>query len=199
MTIPPMETPNTFAHRLTSLQRRAWLPPALLLLALSSVFIFGAERRGYFYRAGPHGHLSAEHLTAANNLSSEHRFLMFMRQTLDTDGKTIYQPYYRFPIGGFALIKLAILPFGGDLSAKIYAGRMLMLLKFAAAAVLAYLALRRLAASRWIALTATLLAFSSPYLLYYNDEINPEISTDIFAVMLVFHGMMVFEQDGRFR
>ena len=199
MTLMPTAAPKTFAHRIVSLQSRAWLPPVLLLLALSSVFIFGDERRGYFYRAGPHGHLSAEHLTAANNLSSEHRFLMFMRQTLDADGKTIYQPYYRFPIGGFALIKLAILPFGDDLSAKIYAARTLMLLFFVAAAVVAYLSLRRLTSSRWIALTATLLAFSSAYCLYYGDIIQTESMIDLFAVMLVFHGMAVFEQEGRFR
>ena len=198
MTLMPTAAPKTFAHRIVSLQSRAWLPPVLLLLALSSVFIFGGERRGYFYRAGPHGHLSAEHLTAANNLSSEHRFLMFMRQTLDIDGKTIYQPYYRFPIGGFALIKLAILPFGDDLSAKIYVARTLMLLCYAAAAVLAYLSLRRLASSRWIALTATLLAFSSAYCLYYGDIIQTESMMDLFAVMLVFHGMVIFEQEGRF-
>ena len=53
-----------------------------------------------------------------------------------------------------------------------------MLLFFAAAAILAYLALVRLVhapSARWIALTATLLAFSSPYCLYYNDMIHPNL------------------------
>ena len=142
---------------------------------------------------------SAERMAIAENLSIDHSFLMFISQTLDTDGNLAYKPYNRFPIGGHALIKLAILPFEDDLSAKIYAARILMLLFFAAAAVLAYMSLRRLASSRWIALTVTLMAFSSPFLLYYNDEINPEISMDLFAVMLVFHGMTIFEQEGRFR
>ena len=97
------------------------------------------------------------------------------------------------------LIKAATLPFSDDLSAQIYAARMLMLLFFAAAAVLAYLALSRLTPDRWIALTATLLAFSSPYCLYYSDMINPETVMDLFGVMLTFHGMVVFIQEDRFR
>ncbi len=105
-------------------------------------------------------------------------------------------------MGGYALLKLATLPFGDDLSAAIHAARMLMLLFFAAAAALAYLAMLRLidsTSNRWIALTATLLAFSSPYSLYYNDMIHPKTAMDLFGIMLTFHGMVVFVQEGRFR
>ena len=172
----------------------------LLLLALSTVFIFGNDR-SHFYRPGHHNWVSSEHLAVAVNLSPEHNFLMFHRQTLDAKGAVSYQPYNRFPIGGYALIKAATLPFSDDLSAQIYAARMLMLLFFAAAAVLAYQALSRLTPDRdrWIALTATLLAFSSPYCLYYSDMINPETVMDLFGVMLTFHGMVVFVQEDRFR
>ena len=175
MTLLPRETLKTAAHSLASLQNRAWLPNAMLLLALSSVFMFDGGR-SHFYREHSHNLLSAERLAIAKNLSIKHHFLMFTAQTLDSDGNAVYIPYNRFPIGGHALIKLAILPFGGDLSAQIYVARALMLLFFAAAVVLAYLSLRRLTASRWIALTAILLAFSSSYVLYYNDAIVPDIS-----------------------
>ena len=205
MTLSPMKTPKTFAHRLASLQNRAWLPPSLLLLALSSVFLFGGDS-GHYYQEDEH-----KKLAIAENLSIDHHFRLFIDQTLDAAGKPTYaQPYERFPIGGYSLygrfpiggyslIKLAISPFGDDLSAKIYAARVLMLLCFAAAAALAYLSLCRLTSNRWIALTAALLAFSSPYLLYHSDVINTEITIDLFAVMLVFHGMALFEQEGRFR
>ncbi len=201
MTLSPMKTFKAFAHRLASPQSRAWLPPALLLLALSSVFIFGAEHRGYFYKGtrGIHEQISSKNMAIVENLSIDHHFAMFIRQTLDTDGKPAYEPYSRFPIGSYALIKLATLPFGDNLSAKIYAARMLMLLFFAAAALMAYLALRRITASRWIALTATALAFSSPFCLYYGDAISSDAIVDVFAVLLVFHGMTIFEQEGRFR
>ena len=143
--------------------------------------------------------MSAKNMKIAEELSIDHYFLMFDDQTIDADGKVAYVPYNRFPIGSYALTKLAILPFGDDLSSKIYAARTLMLLFFAAAAFTAYLSLRRLASSRWIALTTALLAFSSPYFLYFNDVIASEATVDIFGALLVFHGMVIFEQEGRFR
>ena len=193
------KTPKAFVRGIVSLQSRAWLPPALLLLALSSVFLFGGDQRGYFYRSGTHDQLSSKNMVIVENLSTEHNFVMFTRQVLDADGEPILRVYNRFPIGSYALIKLATLPVGDSLSAKIYAARMLMLTFFVAAALTAYLALCRITASRWIALTATLLAFSSPFCLYYGDVISGEVIVDIFAVLLVFHGMAVFEQEGRFR
>ena len=67
----------------------------------------------------------------------------------------------------------------------------MFLLFFAGSTVLAYLSLRRLTASRWIALTASLLAFSSYYLLYYNDMVATENGLSLFGVLLTFHGMVV--------
>ena len=180
-------------HRFTDL-----LPLILLLIALSTVFLFGNDR-GYFYRSGLHNAMSSNHLAVAANISYKHNFLGFFRQTLDANGTRSYDPYNRFPIGGPALIKLAILPFDGNLSAQIYATRMLMLLFFAAIGVLAYLSLYRLTSNRWIALTATLLSLSSYYCLYYNDLVATEACPDLFGVLLVFHGMVIFVQKGYFR
>ena len=205
MTQLSTKTPKAFIRSLACLQsRRAWLPPALLLIALSSVFIFGCDRRGYFARSfsygeGIHDEISAKNMAIVENLSIDHHFVMFERQVLDADGDPVILVYNRFPIGSYALTKLSTLPFGDDLSAKIYAAKTLMLLFFAAAAVMAYLALARLASNRWIALTVTLLAFSSPFCLYYGDAITSEAIVDIFGMLLVFHGMAVFEQEGRFR
>ena len=199
MTRSPTKTLQACRSRLAYLQSCAWLPPALLLLALSSVFLFGYDQRGYFYPGSAHTQISSKNLTIAENLSPERHFLMFRGETLDADGRHDYKMYNRFPIGSYALIKLAILPFGDDLSAKLYAARMLMLSFFAAAAFMAYLALRRLVSNRWIALSAVLLAFSSSYLLYFSDLIASEAIVDIFGALLVFHGMALFEQEGRFR
>ena len=174
------------------------LPLLLLLLALSTVFLFGNDR-GQFYRSPHHNGVSANHLAVAANLSAEHDFLLFYYQTLDNDGAPSYTPYNRFPLGGYALIKLAILPFGNDFSAQLHAARVMFLLFFAGSAVLAYLSLRRLTANRWIALTASLLAFSSYHLLYYNDMTATENGLSLFGALLTFHGMVLFIQEGRFR
>ena len=183
---------------------RLWNAPAapllLLLLALSSVFVFGHPDRERFYRGdGPHDGLSSKDLTQAANMSPEHNFLGFRRLTLDEDGDVTYALYNRFPAGGYILIKLVILPFGEDIAAQIYAARVLMLLAFAATAILAYLALCRLTYHRWIAFSASLLTFSSTYWLYTSDMISQELGLDLFGMMLAFHGMTLFEQEGRFR
>ena len=189
----------TSLDRITTALRSAWLPLALLLLALSTVFVFGGDR-GYFYRpGGGHNWISSQHLTIAVNLSSEHGFQRFHRRFIDDDGAVRYAPYNRFPIGGYLSMKLATLPFGESPSVQLYAARILMLLLFVGAAVLAYLSLGRLTHNRWIALTAMLLAFSSYYLLYFNDMIANDGMIDFFGVMLTFHGMVVFVQEGRFR
>ena len=180
---------------------RPSLPLLLLLSALSTVFLFGNDR-GQFYRPGygvHHNTVSANHLAVAANLSSEHNFLLFYHQTLDKDGTPSYVPYNRFPLGGYALLKLTILPFGNDFSAQIHAARVMFLLFFAGSAVLAYLSLCRLTADRRIALIASLLAFSSYYLLYYNDMPATENGFSLFGMLLTFHGMVLFVQEGRFR
>ena len=181
--------------KMALLGRWRFLPLLLLLLALSTVFFFSNDR-GYFYRAES---LSDNFMAQAANISYEHNLLRFYRETLDFDGLRHYKVYNRFPIGGFLLIKLFILPFGDDLSAQIYAARVLMLLFFAGTAVLAFLAISRISSNRWMALAVTALAFSSYYWLYFNDTIATEAVPDIFGVMLVFHGMVMFAQEGRFR
>ena len=139
------------------------------------------------------------HLTLARNISPEYPFLGFRNRWQDAEGALTYSMHNRFPVGGYLLIKLFILPFGDNLAAQLYSARILMLLTFAAAAILAYLSLSRLTGRRWIALAATLLTFASPYWLFYNDMVSTEIGPDFFGAMLVFHGMTLFVQEGRFR
>ena len=171
------------------------LPLALLLLALATPFLFVTDH-GYFYQPGHHDFTSSKFLSLAENLTAQRPFARFQRLVPDPDGKAVpLAPYNRFPIGGYWLIKLVTLPFGEALPAKILAARTLMLTCFAAASVLAYLSLARTVGSRWIACAATALVFSSKYCLYYSDMISTEVSMDLFAVMLAFHGMVVFVQE----
>ena len=174
---------------------RPLMPWLILLAAMTAVFAVGHDR-SHFYRVGHHDWLSSHGLALAANFSPDHAFLMFQRQTLDPELDFGYRLYNRFPPGAFALTALAIAPFDG-LSSQILAARMLMLLFFAAAAVAAWLSLRRLF-DPWAALAAVLLSCSSWYALYYNDMIFNDVPT-LFGVLLAFHGMVVFVQEGRFR
>ena len=187
--------------RIAGLWNAPAAPLLLLLLTLSAVFVFGHPDRDRFYRGGdgPSDGQSSANLMLAANMSPEHNFLGFRRLTLDEDGEVTYVPYNRFPPAGYALIKLVILPFDEDIAAQIYAARVFMLVAFAATALLAYLSLRRLTSHRWIAFSASLLTFSSTYWLYNSDMIAQELGLDLFGMMLAFHGMTVFEKEGRFR
>ena len=174
-------------------------PLLLLLLALSTLFIFdGVWQESFRLRIPAQTH-SWKALQLAENLSPEHNFRLFIAQYPSRDGRPDYEPYSRFPVGGTALIKLVMLPFGDDWPAKAAAARLLMLAVFSAAALLAWQSLRRITGNPWVALAATLLAFSSEHLLRYSGIISPEMSLNIFGVLLAFHGMVVFEQEGRFR
>ena len=177
-----------------------WLPPLALPLAMLIAMLALGGDRGYFYRdGGIHGWNASKALAIAENLSPEHNFRLAHRIRQDADGGFRYNFYSRFPVGGYVLIKMATMPFGGDLAAKLMAAVVLMLLMFCAAALLAYLALARITRSRWTALAATLLAFSGLYALYYADGVFNEGVMDMFGAALAFHGMTVFVQEGRFR
>ena len=170
-----------------------WLPACALVLALSVVWLFAGER-GYFYSHVLHDRNTAKNMALVRNLSAQHGFL-FHSKRRRADGSVRYELYNRFPLGGFVLTKLAIAPFEGDFAAQLAAARALMLAFFCAAAVFAYLGLARLV-GRGVALGATLLAFSSYHMLLYSDAVSNETSPDLFALMLVFHGMVLFEVEG---
>lgn len=173
-----------------------WMPALLLMLGLSSLFVF--QSNGFHPVVGLRGD-TAQHLARAENLSPKHYFRIFYKLTPGTDGGTRYDLYGRFPVGGLVLFRLAMLPFEGDLSAMTTAARMLALALFFAAALLAFLALRRVVDDPWVAAAATLFALASYHILSCADTVSTEMAPDLFAVMLVFHGMVIYAQDGRFR
>ncbi len=163
---------------LAAVRRRLALPPrreaaplALLLLALSSVFVFGGDR-GYLYRQWAHDNLTVQTMTVARNLSPDDGFQMCRHRTLRDGEPVCAYPYNAYPIGSYALVRLAAEAAGDGLARQLYAARLLTLAFFAGAAVLAWLALARLLGDRWIAAAATLLAWSSYYLLYYADQVG---------------------------
>lgn len=171
-------------------------PLILLTLALAAALLLNLDRE-HFY-----SHMewdTAKNLAVAENLSPSNKFRLLLRLTPGEDGETFQILYSRFPIGGYALIKLVILPFGDNLAAKVFAARMLMLAFLVAAAFLAYHSILRISSSRWIALTATLTAFPSYYVLRYHNQVSNEFMMELFALMLTFHGMIIFLQEGRFR
>lgn len=174
------------------------LPWLLLVFSLSSLLVFSGERDSFYRPYMSHNWKTAKDLAVTANLSLQHHLRLFVRLQPDQDGEPSYEVYSRFPVTAYALVKLATLPFDDDLARQLLAARMLALALFFGAAALAFLALCRIARDAWIALAATLLAFSSFHMLYWSDAAGTEIMTDLFGMMLVLHGMVVYTQDGRF-
>ena len=170
---------------------------ALLALALAAL-CFAAERDALRWGGQYASVMSMNHLAVAANLSAEHGWLGFYHETLNAAGERVVLPYNRFPIGGHLLLRAAMLPFSDDPGAQLQAARRLALACFAGAIVLAYLALRRLSGSASVALAATLFGFSSFYPMQFYDLIATEATIDLFAVMLVLHGLALFALEGRF-
>ena len=182
-------------NRKASCRWRAGLPLVMLLAGVSTVFLFSGDR-DYFYRQS---WVSSQHFAIASNLSPASNFMQFDYKILDPFGNLNYNLYGRFPLGGYALIRLVTFAFDNNMSTQIYVARILMLVFFVGTVMLAYWSLCRLTSNRWVALAATTLAFSSGYFLYYNDMISNEFGIDLFGCMLVFHGMTIFALEGRFR
>lgn len=179
------------------LERSRFLAPALLVGAvfLSAWF---SHRRGELHRPREQDELTVNALALASNLSAEHRFLGFFYRFVDGDGEVRYAPHNRFPPGMLFLIRAVIAPFPDDPTAQIHAARVLMFVFFAGIALLSYLSLRRLTGRRWIAFSATLLSLSS-YYFHLIDLVGTDVAPDLFVVLVVFHGMVLFVQEGRFR
>lgn len=195
MTPSKRRAPQSLVRKLLLDRAQPGLLAGLLAVALATVFVFPGYDRGQFYRSTEHDALSGNHLAGAANLSPEHGFLHFRRRHFDADGELTYQTYHRFPLLGHVLIKLAGLPFGyEDLSGRLHAARILMLVFFAGAAGLAFAALRCLTGRSFAAFAATLCAFSSYPVLYWSDVVTTEGAMDLFVVMLAFHGVAVYSR-----
>ena len=191
---------SSFALRLPrAAEWRGWLPalalPALMFIALLAL---GGDRWHFYRWGGIHDSATGRTLTIAENLSFDNNFSLATRVWRDEDGDLRHRLYSRFPVGGFVLARLATLPFGDGLADKLLAARILAMLMFCGAAACAYLAIARIAGSRRIALAAVPLAFSGFYTVYYADALSSETTLDLFGAALVFHGMTVFIQEGRF-
>lgn len=171
--------------------RWRWLHFCILAFALSTMLFFAGER-SQFYRSTNHDYYTAKNLAIAENLSPRHDFRLFKRIYPGPTGAEQYEMYSRFPVTAHLLVKLAVALAGDDLSAKVYFGRMLMLALFCGAAALLYHALTRLLGDPTVALAATMLAFSSQYMLYYADMVSTENGIDCFGFMLTFHGIATF-------
>jgi hypothetical protein len=121
---------------------------------------------------------------------------MFTRKNLDAQGKERLSPHNRLPAGMFVLLAGLLSFCHDDPAAEIDAGRLLMLCFFCGSLVVSFLLVARLTGSAMVAAGATLLAFSSTYMQYYDDMVFNDIPV-LFAFLLLLLGIVRCEKDGK--
>lgn len=176
-----------------SLVARANVPhgwPLVLLLAALATLLPAFIESGPLHRPNQStDHITHHHLAVAKDLKLAEGLLGYYSHTVTDEGKPTWELYNRFPPLGYILIRLAMATQGGDPAGEVQAARILMLMIFAAAAVLAYFAVAKITGRSWLALVATLAAFSSYAALRTSDMVATEGVVDLFGTMLVFHGI----------
>ena len=180
--------------------RRAEAPPLLILGAcLAAVFTLG-HTGGRFDRPAGDDPVSVRTLTRVENLSAEHSFVPYTSLGLTTTGEPVYEGVVGGAPASRLLLRAITLLYGegDDREAQLRAARVTMAAFFGLAALLAYLALARLFRRRWVALGATLFAFSS-FAGGGWDTVSADGAPALFALFLCFHGLVAFVRGGRLR
>ena len=188
-------------RRRAKVLRAAAAPVFALLFAFFALFT-AFHLEGRFGRGLENGGASAATLARAANRSPEHGLAAFSRRSLDPEGQVVYETAAGGSVAGDLVVAAVVRHFRDDLGAQVVAARALMVSLFFGAALLAFLSLRRLfasrgAGSRRIALAATLFAFGSAAA-GFADTVAVEAAPELFGVFLLFHGMAVFRDEGRF-
>jgi hypothetical protein len=174
-----------------TLRLAAWL---LLIAALGVTLSLRARTRGFL--PGHHGYQTALALSMAKNLDARHHYLMFTRKILNEKGEETLSPHNRLPIGSFLALAAVTRLCHGDPMKEIDAGKILMLLCFWGSLVASFLIVEKLTGRVWLAAGASLLAFSSYYMQYYDDMVFNDIPA-LFAFLLLLLGIVRCEKDGK--
>ena len=179
--------------------RRAAAAPLLLLLGCLVFAVSSGFGGGRFGRPAAGDAESVRTLTRVTNISAEHGFVPYTRLVLDAGGAVAYERDRRLAPASDYLFRAVTAVFAGDdRPAQLRAARAAAAALFCLAALLAYLSLVRLLGRRWVALGATLLAFSS-FAGGRWDLVAAEGAPALAAVFLAFHGAVVFVGEGGFR
>ncbi len=185
----PQKTHAPFLAHLGAAQK--W-PLILLSIAAVALLLLQSHKTGF--EDGAHnGYLSSHGIALAKNLVIGGNWLfMFYQKSIQPDGSILYAPYNPFPVFPFLLTGMVILPFEPHLAAQVMAARQLMNLFFIASMLLCFLLTRTLLHNAWRALIVTLLAFSSHYMLAYNDMIFNDVPA-LFGCMLALYMIVKLE------
>lgn len=152
----------------------SWLSFVLLFFVAISIFLT-ENHNGGFVPGGLYSGVSIHGMTLSRNLmNSEHPLFMYMSKEIH-DGKITYDAYNRFPVFPFLLTGILTHPFEHDLALQSYLARQLMNIFFFLSIIITFRLVYELVDNKYWALCVALVAFSSNYMLFYNDMIFNDI------------------------
>lgn len=102
------------------------------------------------------------------------------------DGKKVYEAYNRFPVFSFLLTGLLTHPFQSDPATEVYVARQLMNLFFFLSIIVVFRLVDELVKNTYLALSVSLITFSSYYMLTYNNMIFNDIPALLGFVVAIY-------------
>ena len=151
---------------------RLWL---VVVGAILAAFVFLNQNRvvgwepGYNeLQPGHHGWVSSHTLAIIAQRTPANGFVGYTLASVDEAGHVDYDYFDRYPVY-FSAAMHGLLSLKARLSTQIYLAKQAMNGIFLLTVLVAYLLLRKLSLASLPALAASLLAVSSPYLLFYKD------------------------------
>jgi len=158
-----------------------------IILSLVGIFIFLAEdRNAAFTPSGLYSGVSVHGITLSKNLlNNDQLFFMFTSKEYQ-DGKKVYEAYNRFPVFSFLLTGLLTHPFESNPATEVYAARQLMNIFFFLSIIVVFRIVDELAKNKYLALSVSLVTFSSYYMLTYNNMIFNDIPALLGFVVAIY-------------
>ncbi len=141
-----------------------------------------------------HGWVSAHTLAIISRATAENGFVGYTLALKDEQNNIHYEYFDRYPIFFSALFN-KVLSLRSQMSGQIYLARQVMNLIFLSTMIVAFLIIDKLIRNKPLALTAALLAFSNPYLLFYKDMIHFD-QPALFGFLLLIYAIALYKLDG---
>ena len=190
------DTAESLAQRLRGRQRSLLKTLALISLFLAlGVIVFATQNNKLGFERGHHGWVSSHVLAIAQNASPENGFVGYAVQSRDASGQIQYHYFDRYPVPFSATLHLLVKT-APDLAASIYFSRQFMNAIFLLNLVFAYLLLSRLTGDPVLSLSASLLAFSGYYFMFFKDMVHFD-QPAILGVTLLLYAIVLHEQTRR--
>lgn len=187
-------------HAVRLLQADVLLP--CLAAAVLAAIVFLTQNRvvgwepGYTeLQPGHHGWVSSHALAIIVKATPEHGFVGHALATVDEQGEPDYEYFDRYPVY-FSAGMQALLSLTPRLSSKIYLAKQAMNLIFVLTACAAYLLLRKLTGRPLPSLAATVLSFTSGYLLFYKDMVHFD-QPALLGMIVLLYAIALHALDGR--